>query len=57
MYRQTKSARVAVILMCTIIARAQQAGGDDEPPRPAQQTMSNWRAERNMPLRHGRKPL
>src|ERR1700683_709851 len=44
MYRQTKSARVAAIFVCTIIARAQQpatqaAGGDDEPPRPAQQTM------------------
>jgi gamma-glutamyltranspeptidase/glutathione hydrolase len=42
MSRQTNSARVA-ILFCTIIARAQQpntqAGGDDEPPRPAQQTM------------------
>jgi len=43
MYRQTKSGRVAAILLCTVIARAQQptaqAGGDDEPPRPAQQTM------------------
>jgi hypothetical protein len=43
MYHQTKSARVT-ILLCTIIARAQQpnaqaAGGGDEPPRPAQQTM------------------
>jgi gamma-glutamyltranspeptidase/glutathione hydrolase len=43
MYRQTYPARMAAIFLYTIIARAQQpatqAGGDDEPPRPAQQTM------------------